>query len=66
MARMHVHDSTLSSFTTSLVVVSNMSHTFSIYSANFKQLIGFIVSNICNNHIMNERIHTNIVIAHET
>jgi hypothetical protein len=61
--RLHIHNSPPSSFKTSLVVVSKMSHTPSNHSAASSHLTGFIVYDICNNHIMNECIYTKIILA---
>jgi hypothetical protein len=64
--RLHVHNSPPSSFTTSLVVVSKMSHTPSSHNATSSHLIGFIVCDICNNHVMNKCIYTKIILARNT
>ena len=54
----YVHNSPPSSFTTSLVVVSKMSHTPSSHSVASSYSTGFIVCDICNNQVMNECIYT--------
>jgi hypothetical protein len=65
-ARIHVHNSLPSSFTTTLVIVSKMSYTPSSHSVDSSHLTGFIVCDICNNHVINECIYAKIILAHKT
>ena len=65
-ARLHVYKSAPSSFTTSRAVFSKISHTPSIHSVASSHLTGFVVCDICNNHIINECIYAKIILARKT